>query len=266
MTTNSLSLISIACYLGSAAFIARLSAPLSLVAKSRLALLLSTSTAVICHAIALYLISHGDVGFNFGIFNAASLVALCIAAMLTIILVWQPVTTLGVVVYPLAALFVACAEWLPSEHVMAEVPLITSLHIAISIFSYSLLAIAALQALYLAFAHNRLKSHRPILNFLPPLATMETVLFQLTAVAFVLLTISLLLGGIAIQDIQAQHLAHKIVFSVLAWLVFAVLLVGRWRYHWRGHRAVKYVCIGFALLATGFFGSKFVLELILHRA
>ena len=95
---------------------------------------------------------------------------------------------------------------------------------------------------------------------------MESLLFQLTAIAFVLLTASLVLGGFAIDDIGEQHLAHKIVFSVLAWGVFAVLLIGRWRYHWRGHRAVKYVCAGFALLAIGFFGSKIVLELILHRA
>ena len=266
MTSTSLSILSIICYLASSAFIATKSAARVTDFKSRLLLFSVICTALICHSIALYHNSLSVAGFNFGIFKAASLIALCIAFLLAAILSWQPVNPLGVVVFPLAALFVAIAQWVPSNHIVSDMPVLTALHIALSVFSYSLLAIAVLQAIYLAIAHNRLKSHRPILNFLPPLATMETIMFQITGIAFVLLTISLILGGFAISDIEAQHLAHKIVFSVLAWIVFASLLIGRWRYHWRGHRAVKYVCIGFVLLATGFFGSKMVLELILHRA
>lgn len=262
MTTISLTVVSLICYLISGVLLTRQSST----PGSRGVLFTLVLVALVSHALALYQLSDSADGFNFGIFNAASLVAFCIAALLAAILVWQPVNTLGVVVFPLAAAFVAMAQWLPSERLVGELPRVTQLHIALSIVSYSLLAIAALQAIYLAVAHNRLKSHRPILNFLPPLATMESVLFQITGIAFALLTASLILGGFAISDIQAQHLAHKIVFSILAWLVFAVLLIGRWRYHWRGHRAVKYVCIGFALLATGFFGSKLVLELILQRA
>ena len=266
MTTTSLSLLAVLCYLASAVFIAKNSTASRAGGNSRPLLFPLLIIALGSHAALLYITNHGGPGFNFGIFNAASLIAFSIGALLAAILIWQPVNTLGVVVYPLAALFVAIAQWLPSERIVSEIPLLTRLHIALSIFSYSLLAIAALQAVYLAVAHNRLKSHRPILNFLPPLATMETILFQITAIAFALLTISLILGGFAIHDIEAQHLTHKIFFSVLAWLVFASLLIGRWRYHWRGHRAVKYVCVGFALLATGFFGSKLVLELILQRA
>ncbi|MGB1880918.1 MAG: cytochrome c biogenesis protein CcsA, partial [Gammaproteobacteria bacterium] len=61
-------------------------------------------------------------------------------------------------------------------------------------------------------------------------------------------------------------LAHKIVFSILAWITFAVLLAGRHLWHWRGRRAVHLVLGGFVLLALGFFGSKVALELILERA
>ena len=103
------------------------------------------------------------------------------------------------------------------------------------------------------------------MNFLPPLPTMEAVMFQLTLIAFVLLTLSLVLGALSIENIRAQHLAHKIVFSVLAWAVFATLVVGRWRYGWRGRHGVKYVCAGLVLLALAYFGTKIVLELVLHR-
>ena len=100
----------------------------------------------------------------------------------------------------------------------------------------------------------------------PPLADMERTLFQLTGIAFAALSCGLVIGVFYIEDIRGQHLSHKIVFSLLAWLTFAVLLAGRhWR-HWRGRRAVKYVIAGFVLLALGFFGSKIALELILQRA
>ena len=266
MTAASLSLIAVLCYLSSAGFIAKLSSSNTLATTARGFLFALIPAALLTHAIALQLHVYSDAGLNFGIFNLASLVALCISGMLAVLLIWYPVNSLGVAIYPLAAVFVAIAQWFPSQRLLQNSPIITQLHIARSIFSYSLLAIAVLQAIYLAVAHHRLKSHRPILNFLPPLSTMESLLFQLTGVAFALLTASLILGGTAINDIGEQHLAHKIVFSVLAWLVFATLLIGRWRYHWRGHRAVKYVCAGFVLLAVGFFGSKIVLELILQRA
>ena len=131
--------------------------------------------------------------------------------------------------------------------------------------AYSLFAIAALQAIYLSFAARRLKSHVPVLRFLPPLAIMEQLMFQLTGIAFVLLSIGLLVGVPYIHDVHAQHLGHKIVFSALAWLTFAVLLIGRYQWHWRGRRAVRFLLTGFVLLALGFFGSKFVLELVLHK-
>jgi len=151
-----------------------------------------------------------------------------------------------------------------SQHVISRSPGI-AMHVALSLVAYSLFAIATLQAAYLAFAERRLKQHAPVMEFLPPLPVMERLMFQLTAVAFVLLSIGLALGSAYIEDIRAQHLAHKISFSALAWTTFAVLLVGRhWR-GWRGRRAVKYVITGFVLLAVGFFGSKVALELILQR-
>ncbi|MEM7465297.1 MAG: cytochrome c biogenesis protein CcsA [Pseudomonadota bacterium] len=262
MTISALSLVAMASYLACAFVLTRRSHHSKLGATS----VVLATLALLSHGLALFVLSKAEQGFNLGIFPIASLVALCVATLLSAILIWQPVKSLGVVIYPLAAVFVAIAQWLPSQRVIQSAPFITQVHIALSIFSYSLLAIAAVQAIYLAFAHHRLKTHRPVLNFLPPLSTMENILFQLTGIAFALLTISLVLGGLAIEDIGAQHLAHKIFFSILAWFVFAVLLIGRIKYHWRGHRAVKYVCTGVALLAIGFFGSKVVLELILHRA
>jgi len=80
---------------------------------------------------------------------------------------------------------------------------------------------------------------------------------------FVLLTGALWLGAISVDNLMAQHLVHKTVFSVLSWLIFGILLIGRWRMGWRGHRAVTFTLWGFGFLLLGFLGSKFVLEVIL---
>jgi ABC-type uncharacterized transport system permease subunit len=110
----------------------------------------------------------------------------------------------------------------------------------------------------------RLRHHRPggLLRALPPLAVMETLLFQTLGLGFALLSLALFSGLIFIQDMFAQHLAHKTVLSIFAWLVFAVLLWGRWRFGWRGRTAIRWTLGGFALLVLAYFGSKFVLELI----
>jgi ABC-type uncharacterized transport system permease subunit len=84
-----------------------------------------------------------------------------------------------------------------------------------------------------------------------------------TGVGF--LTISLISGFIFIEDLFAQHLVHKTVLSILAWIIFSGLLIGRSRYGWRGRTAIKWTLIGFVSLLLAYFGSKLVLELILNR-
>jgi ABC-type uncharacterized transport system permease subunit len=226
---------------------------------------LCAAAAATLHAIALYPMAVTPAGLNLGIFTAASLVAWMIVVVVIAASLRHACASLAIVILPFSAFVLALSLAFSHPRVVHASPGLT-LHVALSLLAYSLFAIAALQALYLAFAAHRLKSHAPILRLLPPLATMETVMFQLTALAFALLTIGLVLGAAYISDVRGQHLAHKIAFSLAAWLTFGVLLLGRWRWQWRGRRAVRYVVAGFALLALGFFGSKIALELILHRA
>jgi ABC-type uncharacterized transport system permease subunit len=101
---------------------------------------------------------------------------------------------------------------------------------------------------------------------LPPLTELESLLFRTIAVGFALLTATLLTGILFVDDLLAQHLIHKTVLSVLSWLAFGGLLLGRWRFGWRGALAVRWTLTAMALLLLAFFGSKFVLELVLHRA
>lgn len=94
---------------------------------------------------------------------------------------------------------------------------------------------------------------------------MERVLFELVWAGIVLLTLSIISGLLFLDNFFAQHLAHKTVLSLLAWVIFTTLLIGRYRFGWRGMRAVRWTLGGCALLILAYFGSKFVLEVVLNR-
>jgi ABC-type uncharacterized transport system permease subunit len=120
----------------------------------------------------------------------------------------------------------------------------------------------------LAFQERALRNHRldsSLIRALPPLTLTETLMFRLIGAGFVLLTLTLLSGVLFVDNLFAQHLVHKTVLSIAAWIVFGVLLFGRWRWGWRGRRAVRLTLAGMVVLLLAFFGSKFVLEVILHR-
>lgn len=143
------------------------------------------------------------------------------------------------------------------------------LHIIIATAAYVAMALAAVLAatLWIADRHLHHKPASRLAQTLPPLLTLETRLFQTVWTGFVLLSITLLSGVLFSEQLLGKPalLSHKIVFSVLAWAVFAVLLAGRVIHGWRGRIAVTWTLTGFAFLILAYAGSKFVLEILLHR-
>lgn len=160
-------------------------------------------------------------------------------------------------------------EWLlPSQSLMSSHPAPgTALHIFSSVTAFGVLSIAGVYALFVAVIDYFLRHQNlnPLVKALPPLETMERLLFQLITFGFILLTSSLLSGLFFIEDMFSQHLAHKTILSIMAWMIFGLLLWGRWRYGWRGRNAVRLTLAGIVLLVFAYFGSKFVLESILGR-
>ena len=206
-------------------------------------------------------------GLDLGFFNAVSLIALTTALLLILASLFEPVENLGIPVFPVAALSIALVLLYPEEHLVAGAASFWQLdfHILTSLLAYSILALAAMQAVLLAIQDHHLHNRQPggFIRALPPLQTMENLLFQMIAVGFALLTLALVTGFLFLEDIFAQHLVHKTVLSIAAWVVFAVLLWGRWRFGWRGRVAIRWTIGGFIFLMLAYFGSKFVLELIL---
>jgi ABC-type uncharacterized transport system permease subunit len=221
--------------------------------------------AVLAHAGVLLGMHRGALDLHF--FAALSLVACVVSALTLAVNLSRPVAALGVVVFPLAAVLVVIDSFFAPPTAPVAMDWQIQLHVTVALVSFSLLSIAAVLAIGLAVQERGLRHRQfgPWLRALPPLTLTEALLFRMIGAGFALLTLTLVTGVLFVGNLFGQHLVHKTVLSIVAWLVFGVLLYGRWRHGWRGRRAVNLTLVGMAVLVLAFFGSKFVLELVLHR-
>ena len=205
-------------------------------------------------------------GLDFSFFNAVSLLTWIIALLITIAAIFKPVENLGIALFPIAALAAGLSLIFPSETAdLNKATFGLDIHILISILAFSFLNIAAIQAILLAIQNRQLRQRHPggFIRSLPPLQTMEQLLFQMIGLGFILQTLSLISGFAFLDDMFAQHMVHKTVLAIAAWLVFATLMWGRWRFGWRGRTAIRWTLSGFISLLLAYVGSKMVLELVL---
>lgn len=221
--------------------------------------------AIVLH-IGVLLAAHGG-HLDLHFFDALSLVACVVAALAVLVNLARPVTGLGVIIFPVAAVLLALDAFLAPPTSPTPMDWQIKLHVIIAVLGFSVLSIAAVLALLLAVQERTLRSRRParLIRALPPLVQTEALLFRLIGTGFALLTLTLFSGLLFISNIRAQHLVHITVLTIVAWLIFGTLLLGRWRYGWRGRSAVNLTLTGMAVLVLAFFGSKFVLELVLQR-
>lgn len=155
--------------------------------------------------------------------------------------------------FPGTPLHVAASPWLP-------------LHWALGIASYGLFAASVVHAWLMMRAERTMRSAGEAQAGLP-LLTLERLTFRFAGAGFVLLTATLL-AGIFFSEVlygRGWRWEHKTVFSVLSWLAFALLLLGRLRFGWRGRKAVRGLYVGALLLLLAYVGSRFVLEVVLGR-
>lgn len=202
-----------------------------------------------------------------GFFRVSSLLFWTINLIVLLSSLKKPLHNLFVLLLPLSALSVLASLVGTGAGRPMTLDYQLASHVLLSILAYSLLTIATVQALLLAWQNRQLKHHHPNgrVRLLPPLQTMESLLFEVLWAGQILLTLSIISGFIFLDNLFAQHLAHKSIFSLAAWVIYSVLLWGRHYLGWRGYTAIRWTLSGFALLMLAYFGSKLVLELILGR-
>jgi ABC-type uncharacterized transport system permease subunit len=222
--------------------------------------------AVALHGYLLWSTVVTEFGLNLSLFLVISLTAWLINLIIVGSSLFNPNENMAIITLPAAVVAIVLVLNNPQYEI---VDLAASdglkFHILFSIISYSLLSIAAVQALLVAFQDHHLRRHhlRGLIGIFPSLETMESLLFQMISFGFILLSISLLSGAWFLTNIFEQHLVHKTVLSISAWLLFATLLWGRWKFGWRGRKAIRWTIAGMVMLMLAYFGSKTVMELIL---
>ena len=240
--------------------------PLSMQSWERTAIFV----ALAIQAIGLYdgLFGAGGMRFSFSF-------ALSLMLWLAVLIYWlesfrSRMDGLQPMVLPLAALCSVLPVAFPQVHVLAHANAWGfKLHFLAAMLAYSLFTLSALHAVFMGFVERKLH-HRELnkhLASLPPILTMEALLFRMVVIAFSLLTIALGSGLMFSEAIfgKALVLDHKTLFAFASWGIFAALLVGRHVYGWRGRIALRWTLTGFLLLLLAYIGSRFVSEVLLGR-
>ena len=140
-------------------------------------------------------------------------------------------------------------------------------HVAMATTAFAFLTIGMAMAIAQVIVSHRLRSRQPLgwLRILTPLESLESGCFQSILAGFAVLTLALVSGAFFVENLFAQHLVHKVVLAIIAWVVFGVLLLGRMRFGWRGRKALRWTLAGYTLLGLSYFGSKIILENVLGK-
>lgn len=231
--------------------------------------------ALIAHAVALYFGVVSPNGVRVGFAHVLSAALWVSAGLLWLDGEQAHTGAMRAMVLPVAAACAPLPLLFPGALVgdIAARPLFVP-HMLVGILTYAVLMLAVVHALVLAYAEQALHGKAApavigatLVDRLPPLLAMERLLFRLLITGFVLLTLTAVSGLFFSEAIfgRSWRLDHKTVFTILAWIVFGILLLGRWSWGWRGRTATRLTIIGFVVMLLGYVGSRFVLEVVLTR-
>ncbi len=226
--------------------------------------------ALVFQAVGVHVGLFGSGGLRFSFSFAASLML-----WLAVLIYWlesfrSRMDGMQPMVLPLAALAAILPVFFPQTHVIAHADAWGfKLHFLTAMLAYSLFTLSALHALFMGFVEHKLhrKSFSSQQSSLPSILSMETLLFRMIGIAFLLLTLTLISGLFFSEQIFGKALVfdHKTLFAFASWGIFAALLFGRYRYGWRGRIALRWTLAGFLLLFLAYIGSRFVSEVLLGR-
>ncbi len=212
---------------------------------------------------ASYCFHNGNLNFSLSSMSVLISALLCLIYLLGGLAL--PIRRLGVMVFPLTVLCLVFSQLWNNEPVLqTHISMAASAHIVVSMLAYCLLTIATIQSLLYVYQERQIKNRTnpAMLMALPPIQTMEQLLFRLIWVGFALLTFTLVSGSVFSQQIFGVPFSfkHHTILASLSWLVFAILLFKRIQQGLRGSQATYWVIGGFVLIQLGYFGTKVVSE------
>lgn len=228
--------------------------------------MVSALAALALHGYCLYHLIFNGAAQNLSMLNVASAIGFITSIAMTLSMSKARLWFLMPIVYSFAILTLLAAHFVPNTFMthLQDRPMLL-LHIILALFAYTVLLIAALYSIQTAWIDNALKRKKQfsIDPNMPPLMLIERQLFNIILIGNLLLTVTLLSGYFFIEEIYPEGKTHKAVLSFLAWGVFSILLWGHYHKGWRGKKVTWLSILGVLLLTLGYFGSRFVNEVIL---
>lgn len=221
--------------------------------------------AALLHAASAWLAIATPDGVDFSLFVVGSLVAVVLVAALLLVSLAQPLHNLYLLMLPLAALAIVGSLLLggtTGRRAQVDIGLVA--HAVVAVAAYSVLALAAFQSLLYLVLDRRLRHHEAIgaATGLPPLQTMESMLFVLLWTGLALLTGAIVTALAFLDDVLAPHLVQHTTLATASWFLYVVLLGGHFLFGWRGRTTTLLALVAFAVLALAYFGGKFVVEFL----
>ncbi len=263
MDSSVIGMSAVALYLGGFCYLLTSLLRQQLVVQPRLQLL--SGAAIGLHGFFIIPLIFQTNGLDLSLFLSIGLIAFVVNLIVFFSSLKKPLHSMYLALFPISVASLSAALMVPSTKSLLLISSYVQAHIVSSVLAYSLLAIAALHALLTGYQNWTLKNKRQnwLMRTFPPLQTMEVFLFELILAGEILLTLSLISGFLFYENLFDQRLLHKVTLSIIAWLVYAVLLWGRYSRGWRGIKAISWSWVGFIAILLGYVGSKVVLEFIL---
>lgn len=223
--------------------------------------------ALIAHVTVLQAMILAPHGLTLSLGNTASFIGMLLALTALFVALEPTLRGLGAGLLLLAGFAGLATGWPETSPGGVVLGWQLEAHVLISLFAYGLLTVGAIVAVFALVQDRRLHAAKlsPANQLFAPLETTERLLWGIAAAGFLTLLLAVFSGFLFVSNLFAQHLVHKTALSLLALLLFGVLLGGRWLAGWRGRRAVYLYLVAFAVLGLAYFGSRFVLEEILGR-
>jgi ABC-type uncharacterized transport system permease subunit len=230
-------------------------------------MLMTWAIACSLHSFHVYPDIFTEQGLNLRFYSVVSLVLFIISTLVLVLSIKKNREFIGLFLLPMVIAGIALTIFNPEIRIAATNIRGLQFHIIFSLFAFSVLTISAIQSILLFNQEKQLRNAKfdGMARSMPSLYDSENFLFQTITTGFILLSIALISGFMFLENMFQQQVVHKTILSILAWLLFAVLLWGRWKFGWRGQMAVRWTLGGFAFLILAYLGSKFVQEIVLHR-
>lgn len=268
-----LSLIAVACYLLGAAGLAvaayqHRSEPLSAHGRGRrIASVAIASVGVAIHTAALVSELRASPNAALSLGDTLAMVSLVIAVIAIAMALRPGKRGMAALLLLIAAVLEATFSEGSRQFAIGRPGWELAFHVAMATTAFAFLTIGMVLAIAQVIVAKRVRSRQRLgwLQILTPIESLESGTFQSILAGFAVLTLALVSGAFFVENLFAQHLVHKVVLAMIAWVVFGVLLLGRLRFGWRGRQALRWTFAGYTLLGLSYFGSKIILENVLGK-